>query len=396
MSEWRQVSLTELGTVERGKSRHRPRNDPSLYGGDVPFFQTGDVKAATLYMTNASQWYSAKGVAQSRTWEPGTVCITIAANISETAILGRRGCFPDSVLGFTPTYQSADAYFVKYLLDVHRGELASAARGTTQDNLSLEKLLTYRFRIPDALTRARIAATLRAFDDLIENNRRRIEVLEEMARAVYREWFVHFRYPGHESAALVDSPLGALPEGWGWGQVDTHFVLQRGFDLPTSEREPGSVPVIGASGVQGFHSTAKAQGPGLTTGRSGTVGVVTYVPDDFWPLNTSLWVKEFRLSTPRYAYFLLSSIDLLQSASGAAVPTLNRNVVHALPATCPPRSLIELWDAAAAPVFDLMDVLRRQDRRLEGLRELLLPRLVNGQIDVSSLDLDALVEDSVP
>jgi type I restriction enzyme S subunit len=149
MSEWHEVSLTELGTVQRGKSRHRPRNDPSLYGGDVPFSQTGDVKAATLHMRNASQWYSAKGVAQSRIWEAGTACITIAANISETAILGCTGCFPDSVLGFTPTYQEADAYYVKYLLDVHRGELTSAARGTAQDNLSLEKLLSYRFRFQD-------------------------------------------------------------------------------------------------------------------------------------------------------------------------------------------------------------------------------------------------------
>jgi type I restriction enzyme S subunit len=276
-------------------------------------------------------------------------------------------------------------------------QMTAQAAGATVPHLNVEDIRRLDVsKLPQNREHQHAAAeTLGAIDDLIENNRLRVQVLEEMARAIYCEWFVHFRYPGHESVALVDSPRGALPEGWGWGQVDTHFLLQRGFDLPASEREPGPVPIIGASGVQGFHSTAKAQGPGLTTGRSGTVGVVTYVPDDFWPLNTSLWVKEFRLSTPRYAYFLLSSINLMQSASGAAVPTLNRNVVHALPAICPPRSLIELWDAAAAPMFDSMDVLRRQNRRLEGLRDLLLPRLVIGQIDVSSLDLDALVEDSV-
>lgn len=388
------MALTELGTVERGKSRHRPRNDPSLYGNEVPFFQTGDVKAATLHMRNPSQWYSAKGVAQSRIWESGIACITIAANIAETAILGCRGCFPDSVLGFTPTYQKADAYFVKYLIDVYRGELTSAARGTAQDNLSLEKLLSYRFRVPGAPARARIVGTLRAFDDLIENNRRRVEVLEEMARAIYREWFVHFRYPGHENATLVESACGPIPEGWQVGRVDSHLVLQRGFDLPASERRPGPIPVVGASGRQGFHSTAKTQGPGLTTGRSGTVGTVTYVPGDFWPLNTSLWVKEFRLSTPRSAYFLLSSLDLAQAASGAAVPTLNRNVVHALPAVCPPRALIEEWDGAALPIFNSMELLRLQSERLVEIRNLLLPKLVSGEIDVSSIDRVAVVEDS--
>jgi hypothetical protein len=214
MTEWRDVSLCELGTVERGKSRHRPRNDPSLYGGDVPFFQTGDVKAATLHMNDASQWYSTKGVAQSRIWAAGIACITIEANISETAVLGCSGCFPDSVLGFTPTHQKADAYFVKYLLDVHRGALTSAARGTAQDNLSLEKLLAYRFPVPEAPARALIASALRSFDDLIENNRQRVDVLEEMARSVYREWFVRFRYPGYENVELVDSAVGPIPSGW--------------------------------------------------------------------------------------------------------------------------------------------------------------------------------------
>lgn len=270
------------------------------------------------------------------------------------------------------------------------------AGGAAQPNASATLLGAFPLRLPDEGTQRRVGLLLDALADLIENNRRRVEVLEEMARAIYREWFVHFRYPGHQNATLIDSALGPIPEGWEVDRVDTHFVLQRGFDLPAKERQPGRVPIIGASGHQGSHSTAKTSGPGLTTGRSGTVGVVTYVPGDFWPLNTALWVKEFRLSTPRSAYFLLSSLDLTQAASGAAVPTLNRNVVHALQTVCPPRALIETWDSAAEPMFVSMESLRGQSDRLVALRDLLLPKLVTGQIDVSSLDLDALVGDSVP
>jgi type I restriction enzyme S subunit len=130
----------------------------------MPFFQTGEVKSATLHLTSAGKHYSEFGIAQSRVWDPGVACITIAANIAETAVLGRPACFPDSVLGFTPAYKPSDAYFVKYLLDVHRDELASAARGTTQDNLSLEKLLCHRFFVPDVDTRSRIAGVLRCLD----------------------------------------------------------------------------------------------------------------------------------------------------------------------------------------------------------------------------------------
>lgn len=196
MTEWRETTLNELGSVERGRSRHRPRNDPRLFGGDTPFFQTAEVKSATLHMTSAAQCYSDFGVAQSRVWDPGIACITIAANIADTAVLGRRGCFPDSVLAFTPAQQPSDAYFVKYLLDVHRHELTSVARGTTQDNLSLEKLLSHRFHVPDADTRSRVAGILRCLDELIEKNERRVELLEKMPQTIYREWFVRFRYPG--------------------------------------------------------------------------------------------------------------------------------------------------------------------------------------------------------
>jgi type I restriction enzyme, S subunit len=238
-------------------------------------------------------------------------------------------------------------------------------------------------------------SVLSRIDGLIENTRRRVEVLEEVARAIYEEWFVRFRFPGYETTNFVESSLGTIPEHWAVGRADTHFMLQRGFDLPVKNREPGLVPVMGASGPQGFHSTPKVAGPGLTTGRSGTVGAITYVASDFWPLNTALWVKEFRLATPRSAYFLLSSLDLVQAASGAAVPTLNRNVVHALPTVCPPRQIIEKWDSAVVPMFESMEAIRRQSEYAVAMRNLLLPKLVSGEIDVSTLDLDALVEVSV-
>ena len=94
-SERSYKKLNELGLVRRGKSKHRPRNEPSLYGGQYPFVQTGDVKAADLYLSDYTQTYNEKGLAQSRLWDPGTLCITIAANIAETAILAIKACFPE-------------------------------------------------------------------------------------------------------------------------------------------------------------------------------------------------------------------------------------------------------------------------------------------------------------
>jgi len=110
-------------------------------------------------------------------------------------------------------------------------------------------------------------------------------------------------------------------------------------------------------------------------------------------LATSLWVKEFRAATPRYAYFMLRELDLQRSASGAAVPTLDRKVVHALPAICPLGGLITRWDSAVSPMFEAAEVLRAQASSLVVLRDLLLPKLVAGKIDVSQLDRDAVLEE---
>jgi len=206
--------LDDLGYVSRGRSRHRPRNDASLYNGEYPFFQTGDIKAANLYLTEYSQTYNDAGMAQSKLWDKGTLCITIAANIAETAILGIPGCFPDSVVGFVPDPDKADVRFIKYYIDILKLGMQSISRGTTQDNMSVEKLMSFDFNVPSLPTQRKIAGILSAYDDLIENNLCRIKILEEMAQSLYREWFVHFRFPGHKIVKLVDSALGKIPKGW--------------------------------------------------------------------------------------------------------------------------------------------------------------------------------------
>lgn len=379
-AKWKTAKLDELGFVGRGKSRHRPRNAAILYGGSYPFFQTGDIKAANFYLTEYTQTYSEEGLAQSKLWKPGTLCITIAANIAESAILGIEGCFPDSVVGFVADPDKADVRFIKYYMEILKLQMQSVSRGTTQDNLSVDKLLSFDFCVPSLPLQRRIAGILSAYDELIENNQRRIRRLEDMARSLYREWFVHFRYPGHESVPLVASPLGQIPQGWDCGRLDEVLVLQRGFDLPKGEREDGSVPIIAATGVNGFHSVAKVKAPGVVTGRSGSIGTVLYVHEDFWPLNTALWVKEFPKSEPLFAYYLLSSLELKQFNSGAAVPTLNRNDVHSVRVVIPSRELQCRFQLNAGAMLEQAEVLQRQTANLRRTRNLLLPRLLSGQI----------------
>ena len=157
---WECSLLSDLGFVGRGKSRHRPRNAPELYDGPYPLFQTGDIKAASTFLVQHRQTYSEAGLAQSKLWEPGTLCITIAANIADTAILSKRSCFPDSVVGFVPKSEVVCVYFVKLYLDSIKRQMENVSKGTTQDNLSLDKLLRFKVPMPRKQTMA-------AFDEAV-------------------------------------------------------------------------------------------------------------------------------------------------------------------------------------------------------------------------------------
>ena len=202
--------LDELGTVSRGRSRHRPRDAAHLYGGPYPFIQTGDIKHAGLYVTSFTQTYSEAGLDQSKLWPKGTLCITIAANIADTTILGLDSCFPDSVIGFIAHDSECDVRYLKYKFDTIKQQYRQVSRGAAQDNLSLEKLLSFELLVHSIQVQRRIADVLSAYDDLIENNRRRMALLEESARLLYRKWFVRLRFPGREHTRLVKG----VPNGW--------------------------------------------------------------------------------------------------------------------------------------------------------------------------------------
>ena len=147
-STWAWVTLPQLGELNRGKSKHRPRNDPILYDGPYPFIQTGDIRHATGIINQYTQTYSEKGLKQSRLWPKGTLCITIAANIADTAILSFDACFPDSVVGFIPGADHIDVRFVEYFIRTAKEDLEQFAPATAQKNINLAILREVAVPLP--------------------------------------------------------------------------------------------------------------------------------------------------------------------------------------------------------------------------------------------------------
>ena len=264
------------------------------------------------------------------------------------------------------------AYFLRNILRNYKSEKA-AVPGVNRNVLHEIKVC-----YPDTYIQDRIASILSVYDDLIENNRRRIQLLEQTARLLYKEWFVHLRFPGHEHVKIKDG----VPEGWEKKPLGDLLTLQRGFDLPTSQRKDGPFPIYASTGINGYHVEAKVKGPGVVTGRSGSLGTVMFVSGDFWPLNTSLWIKDFKLVGPYFATHLLESMQLEQYNGGAAVPTLNRNDVHRVEVLCPTPTLLLLFEDYDKDAVQQIDLLKKMIAKLANARDLLLPRLMNGEITV--------------
>ena len=405
--EWEEVTLGELGEVDRGRSRHRPRNAPKLYGGPYPFIQTGDIKASGGRVTTHTQTYSEFGLAQSRLWPANTMVITIAANIAETAVLTYPACFPDSVVGFVADESNCDVRFIEYTFRLLRNKLQheNVGTGSVQDNINLQTLDRLRFLIPPLSEQRAIAHVLGTLDDKIELNRRMNQTLEAMARALFKSWFVDFdpvrakmdgRWLRGESLPglpadlydlfpdrLVDSELGKVPEGWEVRALGVLIELAYGKALKADDRKSGSIPVHGSNGQIGWHNEKLVAGPGIVVGRKGNPGVVTWAYSDFFPIDTAFHVvsRNGHHCLP-FLYFALSLQDLPSISADSAVPGLNRNLAYMNQQIIPPNTIMGEFSDCVSALFARRHLLEGESRSLADHRDTLLPKLVSGQLPV--------------
>ena len=376
---WEYVTLDKLGAVSRGRSKHRPRNDASLFGGDYPFIQTADVKDAPFYITSYSDTYNEKGLSQSKLWNKGTLCITIAANIADTAILGIDACFPDSVMGFIPHKGISDVRFVKYAFDMLQRDMRQISQGTAQDNLSWQKLSTIKFPKPPIDIQERIADVLTAYEDLIENNQKQIKLLEEAAQRLYKEWFVDYRFPEHEDIEIVDG----LPVGWKkqglseiapilTGKKDANFGTEDGeYLFFTCAQEPIKSPSFS------FDCAA----------------VILAGNGDF---NVKLYRGKFEAYQRTYVfspfdsghlYLLYHAVrenmrQLSQGASGSTIKFLTKRMLEDIMVYIPDEQLLNKYNDNAEAIQRKIECLKDSINEATEARDRLLPKLMSGEIEV--------------
>ncbi|MEI6847496.1 MAG: restriction endonuclease subunit S [Chlorobiaceae bacterium] len=193
LQNWEEVKLKDVGTIGRGKSKNRPRNDQKLFNGPYPFIQTGDISQSGGFITSHSQTYNDLGLAQSKLWPEKTLCITIAANIANTAILTYPACFPDSVVGFISNSEKSELMFIKWIIDMIKNDLENYAPATAQKNINLGILNDVVFKCPSLEEQNEIVRRVEKLfaiaDSLEARYRKAMERVEKIEQAVLAKAF---------------------------------------------------------------------------------------------------------------------------------------------------------------------------------------------------------------
>lgn len=374
-----QKRIGEISKVKGGKRLPKgmevqDEETPHPYLRIVDFSQDGIDRGNIKYITNEVHGYVSRYTISS-----DDIYVSIAGTI------GRVGIIPDDLSGANLTENAAkiteicpqvDKYYLLHFLRSSSGQgaLLNKAGGTSQPKLALFRIEEIEFPCPPLQQQQRIASILSTYDDLIENNRRRIALLEDAARQVYQEWFVRLRFPGHEHTRIVDG----VPEGWERKRLGDHLALNYGKALKAEIRVEGPFPVYGSSGIVGTHEKALVSGPAIILGRKGNVGSVFWSSKDFYPIDTVYFINAE--SSNLYLYYALKNMHFINT--DVAVPGLNRDLAYSRELLLPSKGILRNFLETITSMHDQAEKLDEMNQKLRAARDLLLPKLMSGEIAV--------------
>ena len=291
--------------------------------------------------------------------------------------------FASYLVRFRINCEIAEPRFIGHLVesDVYKQYVKSQVGGAAQPNANAKVLGRFSFTLPPRRVQRRIADILSAYDDLIENNRRRIALLEQAAQELYREWFVRLRFPGHDSTRIVDG----LPEGWKKANLGDIVPISKGKNITKGLVRDGHVPVVaGGLSPAYYHDTPNVLGPVVTISASGAnAGYVNIYHEDIWASDCS-FVSASQTERLFYFYLLLRDRqrEILGLQRGAAQPHVYPKDLTRLIVPIPRGDIVDEFLELVSANFRQMGARNRHTARLVQARDLLLPRLMSRKVAV--------------
>ena len=258
-----------------------------------------------------------------------------------------------------------------------RAQCMSLASLITRASLNEGMIGRLKIRYPKSKdAQAKIGSILKNYGNLIENNNKRIKILEQMAENLYKEWFVRFRFPGHETAPLENG----IPKGWSEEKLSAVFEVKYGKDHKNIE--DGLIPIFGSGGIMRYGNKALCSEESVLIPRKGSLNNVMYYKGDFWTVDTMFYTKMKIKHCAKYTYFTLSKVDLVGLNSGASIPSMTTDILYHLKMIVPDESTLIAFDKQIDLLFAEKDRLELQNQNLIKQRDLLLPRLMSGKLAV--------------
>lgn len=253
----------------------------------------------------------------------------------------------------------------------------AVAIGAAQRTVSLGSLRNIKIDVPSLESQKHIADILSAYDDLIENNQKQIKLLEEAAQRLYKEWFVDLHFPGHENTKIVDG----VPEGWRRGLLKELISVNYGKDHKKVP-DDGNIPVYGSGGLMRKCNKSLFSGEAVLIPRKGSLNNIMYVDETFWTVDTMFYATMKQPHTAVFVYFFVKAFDMYSMNIGAAVPSMTTKILDAMDVVIPDKETLEKFDKYAKVYFNKIKTLQGQNEQLKTARDLLLPKLMSGEVEV--------------
>lgn len=374
--------ISEIGTVVGGGTPST--KNPDYWGGDIPWISPKDLTDyKSVYISKGENFLTEKGLKSgTRLLPKNTLLFSSRAPIGYVALADNPICTNQGFKSIVCDEKQVVPLYLYYYMKANLDYIKLFGTGATFPEISGKTMGKIKVEIFKSLdVQHRIASILSTYDTLIENNTKRIRLLEKMAENLYKEWFVRFRFPGHENVEMENG----LPKGWKRGSLSDVCEFKRGKNITSSEMQEGNVPVI-LAGLEpsGYHSCSNVRGVNVTMSSSGAnAGYIAIHYSDIWAADCS-YIEESTTGNIYYVYELLNNIRTVINnfQRGAAQPHVYPKDVNRIKLILPSKELMLKANGRLEIMHKEIYNLQKQNSLLARQRDLLLPRLMSGKLEV--------------
>lgn len=379
-SEWKTYQISELGKVVTGKTP--PTKDKENFGNEYPFITPVDMNGQkTIYKTERNLSEIGKNKVKNFLLPKDAVCISCIGSDLGKVVKTSRPSLTNQQINSIICNDSFDSDFVFYSLKLLSPTLKSIGHQSTAVPI-INKTDFSKFEIDapeNKKNQQHIASILSSLDDAIELNQQINKTLEEMAKAIFKEWFVDFNYP-NAIGKFQETEIGKIPVGWKVGKLNEVLEIKYGKDH--KHLESGNIPVYGSGGIMRYADKALYEFESILIPRKGTLSNLFYINKPFWSVDTMFYTKFKLANSGKYLFHLLQSLNLATMNVGSAVPSLTTEVLNNILIAIPTKEVLLKFEEVVSSLFEQIEQNIEENQSLINLRDTLLPKLMKGEIEI--------------